>query len=77
MKAHLCSITVQDIDLKDDMRDSGWQQELCGRTGCHHGICSGSRHSNSQLCGLGKVWCPYEPWVSQDNQRLLRVWGIG
>lgn len=59
------------------MRDSGWQQELFGRAGSHSGICPGSRHSNCQLCGLGKVWCPYEPWVSQDNQRVLGVWGTG
>lgn len=73
MKAHLWSLSAQDRDLKDDMRNG--QHELCGRTESHSGICSGSRHLNCQLCGLGKVWCPHEPWVSQDNQRVLEVWG--
>lgn len=77
MKAHLCSISAQDRDLKENMGDSAWQQELCRRTGSHSGICSENRHVDCQLCELGKVWCPYEPWVGWDNWRVVGVWGIG
>ena len=49
---------------------SAWWQGWCGRRGSHSGVCSGDRHSDFWLCGLGKVWCMWEPWVSWDD------WGV-
>lgn len=68
MNAHLSNISEQGRDMKEDMADSGWQQELCEKAGSHSGICSGNRYAACWLFGLGKIWCPYELWIHRDGR---------